>query len=108
LLAEAKAGRGCPDGGTRRSIVELAAESEASHLASGDRRYLVAVNRNFAEPIDLAIKLDPAIAASLVIKDGQLHAVVANRYQRVVRAGDAAILALGRLPRQAVSAGGFP
>lgn len=76
-------------------VIELAAESGAvvSHLAAGDRRYLVVVNRNFQEPMDIAVKLDPAARASLVNKDGQLHPVTAHPYQAVVPAGDVAIFA---------------
>jgi hypothetical protein len=83
-----------------RPVVELKADSGAvvSHLSTGDRRYLVVVNRNFLEPMDLAVTLDPAVASSLVTKDGRLHPVVANRYQAAVPAGDVAIFTWAARP----------
>jgi hypothetical protein len=89
-------------------VVELAAESGAvvSHLANGDRRYLVVVNRNFQEPMSIAVKLDPAARASLVNKDGQLHPVMANPYQVVVPPGDVAIFAWAAGGDEAIPRGG--
>jgi hypothetical protein len=91
-------------------VVELAAESGAvvSHLAVGDRRYLVVVNRNFQEPMDFAVKLDPAVAISLVTNDGRLHPFADNRYQTAVPAGDVAIFAWAGAGGETVPAASSP
>jgi hypothetical protein len=73
-----------------------------------DRRYLVVVNRNVQEPMDLAVKLDPAVAVSLVTKDGRLHPFADNRYQAAMPAGDVAIFAWAAAGGEAPPAANSP
>ncbi|HEX4143224.1 MAG TPA: beta-galactosidase [Pirellulales bacterium] len=107
-------GRELPPGTTRYRptwpVDELAAESGAvvSHLAAGDRRYLMVVNRDFRQSMDLVVKFDPTVAVSLVTKEGQLHPIEAKPFQATLTAGDAAIFAWDLAGKAANPTGGTP
>ena len=63
-----------------------------SVLAKGDRKFLVAVNRDFAQSVTLRITLDPTAKAMRVEKDGALHPVNDGAVDAEVAPGDVAIL----------------
>ncbi len=76
-------------------VKELDAKSGAvvSHLANDRGRYLMVVNRNFQQPMELSISLDPAAGASIVGKDGSLQRLSDEQHKATVAPGDVVIFA---------------
>jgi hypothetical protein len=67
-----------------------------SHLKNGGVTYLMAVNRDYTNPMMLDIALEPGANARLVKKDGSSAAVKGQRIHETVEPGGAVVVRVGK------------